>query len=175
MNSVSSPSVVAGSWGVRSLVTGGVYPFASCSMGAELVREGTGSPQQYEVVCRVGDEWVPAALAGIPAGVLEGGAGSGCSSGVDVAAVGVAWLRAACGGLNVTAQVLAVEQELDYGRQAVAQHVARRQPHGIFCSSCGHRYPCRIVLWGMRLLQARGWDLPGVIGLVEAVQEVERL
>lgn len=62
------------------------------------------------------------------------------------------------------------KEQLDFGRRAVAIHVPQSWPHGTYCHNCGHPYPCRIVTWGMRLLQQRDWDLPEVIDLIESVQ-----
>ena len=93
----------------------------------------------------------------------------------DADLISRAWEQAAAKDFPLAEPVLELEQQLDYGRRAVVVHVPQSWPHGHFCHNCGHQYPCRIVLWGMRLLQARGWDLPSVIDLIEAIQAGERL
>jgi hypothetical protein len=66
--------------------------------------------------------------------------------------------------------VLAVGEQLDYGRQAVTVHVPQSWPQGMICRNCRASYPCRIVRWGMRLLQAQGWELADAVDLIEATQ-----
>lgn len=64
-------------WGIRSLATGNVYPFASTQAEALVIRDGTGSPERYEVVCFQAGRWStpasPEAAAGPAAPVLSSG------------------------------------------------------------------------------------------------------
>lgn len=93
---------------------------------------------------------------------------------LDFDQIRLAWDKAGDTELLVSRPVLAVEEQLDYGRRAVAVHVPQMWPHGVFCHNCGHRYPCRIVLWGMALLRARGWHLADVVDLIESIQAGDR-
>lgn len=94
---------------------------------------------------------------------------------LDVDQIGKAWEEASHREFDVSEPVLTVEEQLKYGRRAVVVHVSQSWPHGLRCHNCNHPYPCEIVLWGMALLQARGWELSDVIDLIEGVQAGGRL
>jgi hypothetical protein len=53
-------------------------------------------------------------------------------------------------------QVMA-EQNLRYGQMAVVIHQGEDWPAGRFCRNCHARFPCRLALWGARVLEAAGW------------------
>lgn len=93
---------------------------------------------------------------------------------VDVERVRVAWEDSAVEPLEVPGPVMAVEEELGYGRKAVVIHLPQTWPHGCFCHNCGWVYPCKIASWGMKLLRARGWEVTDAIDLIEAVTSGEQ-
>lgn len=94
---------------------------------------------------------------------------------LDRALLRSAWDTACQNPLAVTGPVLAAEQQLDYGRRAAVVHVPQSWPDGARCHNCHEVYPCRIALWGMTLLRARGWDYDSVVRLIEKVQAGEPL
>lgn len=89
---------------------------------------------------------------------------------IDLEQIRKAWEESAKEQLDESELIFSVEEQLDYGRRAVAIHIPQSWPHGMRCHNCNHPYPCRIILWGMTLLRARGWDLPDVIDLLESIQ-----
>lgn len=93
---------------------------------------------------------------------------------LDLEQIHLAWEASRHSEHVLSEPVLAVEEQLRYGRRAVVVHVPQSWPHRIVCHNCGHAFPCRIALWGMALLRAQGWDLSGVIDLIERVQAGEQ-
>ena len=94
---------------------------------------------------------------------------------IEVKQVCAAWDDIAVEEPDGSEPVLAVAEQLDYGRRAVAVHVPQTRLHGVVCRNCSAVYTCRTARWGMVLLRQRGWDVADVITLMEAVQSGGRL
>jgi hypothetical protein len=94
---------------------------------------------------------------------------------VDTDHVRRAWEDAGHAQPDWPEPVLALGEQLDYGRLAVTVHVPQPWPHGVVCRNCHAAYPCRIATWGMHLLQAQDWKLSDVVNLIEARVETGRL
>lgn len=94
---------------------------------------------------------------------------------IDLEHITAAWDSAGLETLHTQPEpLLTPAEQQDYGRRAVAIHVPRTWPHGTFCNKCGFVFPCTVALRGMGLLRRRGWELPDVIDLIEAIQGGER-
>ncbi|HCT80836.1 MAG TPA: hypothetical protein DGG94_13010 [Micromonosporaceae bacterium] len=92
---------------------------------------------------------------------------------IDIEHIRTAWEDSTLEVEALSTADLTVEEQLDYGRRAVAVHVPQSWPQGVFCRNCHARFPCGIAVWGMKLLRHRGWDLPDIVDLIEAVQAGE--
>jgi hypothetical protein len=54
--------------------------------------------------------------------------------------------------------------------RAVCIHGPERWPHGEFCVNCHAPFPCRLHLWGRRVLKAADWRDEAITRLLTAFQ-----
>jgi hypothetical protein len=63
-----------------------------------------------------------------------------------------------------------IRQDVPYAQRAVVIHQGEDWPTGRFCRNCHARFPCRLVRWGVGVLQMAGWTSRDMARLVERAE-----
>lgn len=67
------------------------------------------------------------------------------------------------------------QRDILAAQRAVIVHAPEDWPSGRMCRNCGYlsRFPCRLHVWGFRLLLSAGWTPTGIAELVRRAERGE--